>query len=351
MSEKLFRQSGVKLQPSDFQADGIDHHLRMNIKVLNDQGDIVDTGRDLGALVQKYNQRVEQQFKQRDQHSLERVGVTQWDFEALPEEILLQQSGIDVRGYPALVDKGDSVAIEIIDNKASATELYEKGLQRLLTLQLSDQAKYVKKNIPGFKRFVLFYATRGSSDELLNDLVSAIFRYTFIEAHALVRDQDAFQTRLKQKQELINVMNSVGKLVGEILERGLSIQRQLKEIAKSHNQALVTDISAQLDQLIGERFLTRIPFEWLKQMPRYLKAIEYRIEKQSAKDEEMMSLVQSNWQRLIDSGAYHDRRTQKYRWMIEEYRVSLFAQPLGTSMPVSAKRLEKEWQSSAKPKR
>ena len=146
-------------------------------------------------------------------------------------------------------------------------------------------------------------------------------------------------------------MNSVGKLVGEILERGLSIQRQLKEIAKSHNQALVTDISAQLDQLIGERFLTRIPFEWLKQMPRYLKAIEYRIEKQSAKDEEMMSLVQSNWQRLIDSGAYHDRRTQKYRWMIEEYRVSLFAQPLGTSMPVSAKRLEKEWQSSAKPKR
>jgi ATP-dependent helicase HrpA len=351
MSEKLFRQSGVKLQPSDFQEDGIDHHLRMNIKVLNDQGDIVDTGRDLGALVQKYNQRVEQQFKQRDQHSLERVGVTQWDFEALPEEILLKQSGIDVRGYPALVDKGDSVAIEIIDNKVSATELYEKGLQRLLTLQLSDQAKYVKKNIPGFKRFVLFYATRGSSEELLNDLVSAIFRYTFIEAQALVRDQDAFQTRLKQKQELINVMNSVGKLVGEILERGLSIQRQLKEIAKSHNQALVTDITAQLDQLIGERFLTRIPFEWLKQMPRYLKAIEYRIEKQSAKDEEMMSLVQSNWQRLIDSGAYHDRRTQKYRWMIEEYRVSLFAQPLGTSMPVSAKRLEKEWQSSAKPKR
>ncbi|MFB0970304.1 MAG: DUF3418 domain-containing protein, partial [Pseudomonadales bacterium] len=115
------------LQPSDFQEDGIDHHLRMNIKVLNDQGDIVDTGRDLGALVQKYNQRVEQQFKQRDQHSLERVGVTQWNFEALPEEILLKQSGIDVRGYPALVDKGDSVAIEIIDNKVSATELYEKG--------------------------------------------------------------------------------------------------------------------------------------------------------------------------------------------------------------------------------
>ncbi|MDG1442772.1 MAG: ATP-dependent RNA helicase HrpA [Pseudomonadales bacterium] len=351
MSEKLFRQSGVKVQPSDFQEDGIDHHLRMNIKVLNDQGDIVDTGRDLAALVEKYNQRVEQQFKQRDQHTLERVGVTQWDFEALPEEILLKQSGIDVRGYPALVDKGDSVAIEIIDNKVSAIELYEVGLQRLLTLQLSDQEKYVRRNIPGFKRFALFYATTGSSDELLNDLVAAIFRYTFIESQSLVRDRDGFQTRLKQKQELVNVMNSVGKLVGEILERGLSIQRHLKEMAKSHNQALVGDISAQLDQLIGERFLKRVPFQWLKQMPRYLKAIEYRMEKQSPKDDEMIGLVRLHWQRLIDSGAYNDRRTQQYRWMIEEYRVSLFAQPLGTSMPVSAKRLDKEWQGSANAKR
>lgn len=144
------------------------------------------------------------------------------------------------------------------------------------------------------------------------------------------------------------MMNRVSQLIGEILERGMSIQRQLKEIAKPHNQPLVADISAQLDQLIGNRFLTRTPFDWLKQMPRYLKAIEYRIEKLSAKDDQSMGLVHAHWQRLVDSGGLDDRRTQQYRWMIEEYRVSLFAQPLGTSMPVSAKRLDKEWERSAK---
>jgi len=253
-----------------------------------------------------------------------------------------------MKGYPALIDHGETIAIEILDNPTIAAEKSEWGLLRLLMLQLQDQKKYVQKNIPNFDQFALFYVTRGSRDELLEEMVEAIFRYTLVEDKIAVRTEAAFRERLSDKRNLLDTMNLVAKLVQDILEKSLNLQGMLK--TRDQGDPAVIDIQAQLDLLVCKGFLKRVPLEWLRHYSRYFKAVEYRLEKlpgSREKDRQSTEVIRRLWAQLEDNEGLHDRGLQRYRWMIEELRVSLFAQPLGTSLPVSEKRLEKEWQQVA----
>ena len=165
----------------------------------------------------------------------------------------------------------------------------------------------------------------------------------------LFRTALEFESRLKSKIELVSIMNQTGRLVAEILKAANEVERQLTVGENSLNQASRADLREQLAQLLAPGFIRRASLKWLKQYPRFLQAMLYRLDKMQhniGKDQQAMSEVRSHWQRFIMAGAVDDENLQDYRWMIEEYRVSLFAQALGTSMPVSGKRLEKEWQKS-----
>ncbi len=349
LAERLFRVKGVRVEASDFNIDSIDQHLRMNIKVLDEKNNVLATGRNLDTLIDQFAEQVAEGFRKRPGHPLEQQGVTDWQFGDLPARVSFKQGNITIQGYPALVDHKDSIAIEVLDNAVEAEQCSEEGLLRLIMLQMKDQRKYVEKNIPGFKQFAIFYATRGDRQELLEDLVNTIFRYTFIEAKPAVRAEAEFRQRLTYKKDLIDTMNQVARIMQSVLERTILIENRLKSAQSNENKITLQDIGNQINSLVGSRFIRTVPFTWLKHYSRYLQAIEYRLEKlpgNLSRDREFTATIDGFWQRLETNNGRADKRLGQYRWMIEELRVSLFAQPLGTSLPVSTKRLEKEWQKA-----
>ena len=352
LAERLFRLSGVKVPQDAFNASVIDRHLKLNLRIVDETGKILGRGRDINTLIKKFAGEVTRGFSQRVRHDIEKEGITDWTFGDLPAQVELEQAGIRIKGYPAIVDKGDSVSIEVIDNLILARQQSELGLLRLVMLQLSEQKKYVEKNIPDFEKFALFYATRGSREELLSQTVAAIFRYTFVEGKEKVRSEPEFRRRLLEKQHLMEMMDQVARLLEVILQQSLEIEERLKRIATERIQPAYSDIKDQLGRLLEPGFLVKVPLRWLRQYPRYLKAIQYRLDKLQGnldRDQANMVEITTYTQRLFELDDPIPEALQLYRWMLEEYRVSLFAQPVGTSMPVSGKRLEKEWAKSLSP--
>ena len=353
LAERLFRMTGNRVNASDFKTDVIDQHLRMNIKVMDEKGGVLGAGRDLAQLQSQFGQKAESQFTAQNRHDLEQSGLTDWTFDDLPEEISLKQGAITIKGFPALEDKGKDVSVVLKDNLRDAKASHHQGLLKLFRLTLKDQEKYLRKNIPGFTKFSLYYATRGNKDELLEGLVSNIFRYTFIEDKPVVRDQLTFKARQRDRQHLMEIAGTVGKVIGDALSKANQVEATLKSGFASRHPEIATDIREQMNRLLGPNVLQATPLVWLKQYPRYLSAIEYRIEKiqgNVAKDAEHVQLLKGYWQQLesvswLDPADASSDLTH-YRWMLEELRVSLFAQPLGTKLPVSAKRIDKQWQKA-----
>ncbi|MCB1646325.1 MAG: ATP-dependent RNA helicase HrpA [Pseudomonadales bacterium] len=346
LAEKLFRATGVRVQPEMFDPGVIDRHLKMNLKVLDASGKVIGSGRDLERLRQEFAETATEQFNDRSAHQLEQQGLTDWTLGDLPESVDLPQAGLRLRGYPALVDERDSVAVRIVDNQPEAERLSQAGLLRLIMLRLADQRKYVARNIPGFRQFSIYYATRGSAEELLNHMVEAIFRFVFIEDEPLVRSRAEFEARLEKRLALIETMNQTGRIVQEVLKLANETERRLESEQNDINQSSMADIRQQLSQLLAPGFMAQIPFEWFRHYPRYLRGIIYRLDRLSnniGKDHEATRIVAECWDRYSQLSDQGKAEMSRYRWLIEELRVSLFAQPLGTSQPVSVKRLEKEW--------
>lgn len=352
LAERLFRMTGNRVNWEDFKTETIDQHLRMNIKVINEKGKTIGTGRDLNELQQKFVDKVEPTFSAKS-HELERTGIKDWDFDALPAQVSLRQGKISINGFPALQDDGDSVSIVLKDNQRDAMSAHRQGVLRLLLLSLKDQEKYLRKNVPGFTKFSLYYATRGTKQELLDSLVTNVFRYTFLEGKSEIRDKQTFSARQQDRKDLMQIAGMVGKVLGEALEKANNIEAILKGGFAQRHPAIAEDIREQLSHLLGPSVLQAVPLEWLRQYPRYMNAIEYRIEKIQGnvqKDADAVALLKQYWQQL--SGvSWHDQEdadsaVTHYRWMLEELRVSMFAQPLGTKLPVSTKRIDKQWQKA-----
>ncbi len=345
LAERLFAMTGVRVPVDAFNDSGLDRHLRMNIRVVDENGKRLGSGRDLQRLVEEFSEQVDHSFDHAPTGDIEKTGLTDWNFGDLPEEVDIHLAGTCIKGYPALIDEGTSVSVRVEDNPVAARKKTEQGMLRLVMLQLREQKKYIEKNIPGFGRFSLYYATRGSREELLQHFVDAVFRYTFIEDKPYVGTESAFRKRLEEKRHLIVMMNRVAELVGESLRQVISIEERIK----GRDEPAVTDIRSQLDVLFVPGFPDGVPLKWLAHYPRYLRAICYRLEKlrgNPEKDRQKQEEIAIHARRLSGLGEAQMDALEKYRWMLQEYRVSLFAQPEGTSMPVSARRLEKEWERS-----
>lgn len=342
-ADRLFRLSGHSVEPSDFQTDNLDRHLALNIRVLGERGKVVAAGRDLDQLMDSLADQMKEQLQDRDTHELEREGETDWVFGELPESVEINRSGVAVTYYPAIVDEGKSVAVRLVESIFKARSLSRAGVLRLYLLRLKDQEKYLSRNIPDFDRFVLYFATRGSGSELKQNLVRAVFRYVLLEGQDEVRNGETFEERLPWREKFFEQLEQVARITANSLEEANRIETALSD---TRYPDTVDDIRGQLARLFPADFPESVPFEWLRQYPRYIKAVGYRLERLNPeKDQQAMAAIQP-WLTRFDAANTEDReKLSQFRWMLEEYRISLFAQAIGTTMRVSDKRLAKEWES------
>jgi ATP-dependent helicase HrpA len=353
---QLKRQTSVEVPGDAWLETQVDNYYRFNIKVVDDKGKVIASGRDLLPLREKYRAQVQQNI-QSAATNIERDNITQWDFDALPHAIQLQRNGINIRAYPALVDKNNSVALQVLDNPQQALHLTQRGLARLIFLQLNQTVKYLQKELLKGQDIALSLAGIGSRDQVADDIIlAAIKQLVLNDALVLPRSKDAFEAAITFiKDKLI----STAEVLCTHLLVSLKLLVDVKKAIKQQKNALALaytlgDIQEQLKELFYVGLMYKTPEEWLRQYPRYLRAIQMRLEKAALnpqKDKLAVLEIQPYWQRLQEfiakEGTFvmtQNLALVEYRWWIEELRVSLFAQTLKTQIPVSPKRLDKQWE-------
>ncbi|HXA45984.1 MAG TPA: DUF3418 domain-containing protein, partial [Burkholderiaceae bacterium] len=280
------------------------------------------------------------------------TNLTTWSFGELPELLEIQQGKQTLIGFPALVDKITHCDIEVFDDPAEATRIHRIGMRRLMALQMKDQMKFLEKNIPGLQQMGMQFMALGSQEELRDQIIEAGLERAFLQ-DPLPKNAAEFEARRDAgKSRLGLLVNEIARLAGLILAEYYTLPKKLQGI-KAHPQA-AQDMQAQIQALLTKRFIADNDYANLTHFPRYLKAINVRLEKLRAdaiRDTRLMSewvQVATPWQRAQkdrNSSKGNDPKMLEFRWLLEELRVSLFAQELRTPMPVSVKRLQKVWES------
>jgi ATP-dependent helicase HrpA len=354
LAAQLRRMTGVEIPPDILQGAGLPEHCLMNFRVVDEAGRTVGMGRDLEQLQAQFRNNARQSFSRGSPWGLERAGLTDWGFGTLPESVTGVIGGITITGYPALDDREDSVAVEVFDTADEAARAHPAGLRRLFMLRLSSRVKYLCRHLPGLQRLCLLYMPFGGCAALQQDLLTAIFDRAFLRDQAPVRSREAFEARLgKGGPTLVKTANDLSGLVKTILETRHEIEQSLKGLRTAAHQETAKDIRGQLEHLVYAGFIVRTPERWLVELPRYLQAILIRLEKLGyapERDRRHAAEIAPHWRRLLarDHRPVRQRppnpELETYRWMIEEMRVSLFAQQLGTLFPVSLQRLQRQWE-------
>ncbi|MGH8659058.1 MAG: ATP-dependent RNA helicase HrpA, partial [Gammaproteobacteria bacterium] len=348
-SQQLKRMTGVCVPAESWQPERLRPHLHMLYEVVAPDGQVVAESRDLKSLQAALSAEARAMFSNTLHWDIERHEIVRWDFGTLPERITSVQHGATVSGFPALQDDGHSVSIRVFDTPERAASAQRHGLRRLFTLVLAKQMAYLSKHLPHFDTMCWYYASVGSASELRDDLLKATVDRCFLTETADLRSPQAFETLLEhRKAHLITTANNLCELVGGILERYQKIRRRITQKVGADSLQALTDIRQQLSTLVHNGFISDTPSEWLPHLPRYLQAIDRRLDKleqEPAKDGERYARLESFW-RAWQAASEHkpdEAPVQRFRWLLEEFRVSLFAQDLGTAETVSETRLQREW--------
>lgn len=273
---------------------------------------------------------------------------TTWSFGELPELMEIRQGSQSLIGFPALIDCGDAVRIEVFDEPATASHKHRAGLRRLCALHIRDALKYLEKNIPDLQKMAVAYMPLGTLETLRTHIIERALDRAFLQ-EPLPQNAADFERRIQEgRSRLTLIASEIARLCGTILQEYAAVQRKIRD--SKYAAGAVADIGVQLQQLMPGHFVATTPWEQLAHFPRYLKAITARLEKyrsDSARDQahqKTVALMQQRYLRLLaERKGQADSRMQEYRWMVEELRVSLFAQELRTPYPVSPKRLDKVW--------
>ncbi|MBC7501450.1 MAG: DUF3418 domain-containing protein, partial [Herminiimonas sp.] len=277
--------------------------------------------------------------------------LTSWSFGELSELLEIQQGRLTLTGFPALVDKGTHCDLEVFDDPVEAARIHRIGLRRLMALQLREQLKFLEKNIPSLQQMGMQFMTLGSQEELRDQIIEAGLERACLQ-EPLPKNAAEFELRKEEgKSRLGLLVNEIARLASAILTEFHGLPKKLQTV-KAHPQA-VADIQSQLQALVGKRFIVDNDYANLTHFPRYLKAVGVRLEKlraDPARDARWTAewlQAALPWQRSLKDrhGKNADPKMSEFRWLLEELRVSLFAQELRTPMPISVKRLQKVWES------
>jgi ATP-dependent helicase HrpA len=352
LAEQLHRLSGVKIADADWRQEVLDSWYLMNFVLQDEQGKTVAVSRSLEQLQIDFKQQISQGLKQSSNDELSRKNITEWDFISLPEVISLKRGAMTIKAWPCLKDTGEAVDIELQDNPLVAENLTIQGQLRLALIKGRQQINYLNKHLLRGSDLALKAAAVGHRQALVDAIISASFQQSMFADGSAVRDQDEFERRY---HEGLGEVVGMAQKMAEIVENCLPLLHQCRKQIRAMNLAAVyakSDIEAQVSRLFMPAIISQISCEQIEQYPRYIRAIEVRLEKlpmQVSKDRQWLEEVQSYTERVSDYNCNLFSRAlmldiDSYQWALEEYRVSLFAQQLGTKIPISGKRLDKIWQ-------
>ncbi len=339
--------------PADgFRPELLPLHLSMNFRVVDEHGRQLTMGRSLAALRAELGEQAGDHFSAIAQPKAALSGITAWNFGELQEIVEIDQGEQTLIGYPALVDRGDSVDLEVLDSPQKAKDLHRDGLRRLFMLQLKEQARYLEKNLPGLRDMGMQFLDFGDAASLKDQLLRVTFDGACM-AEPLPATQAQFAERCEQgKTRLSLLAQELCRLVGGILAEYQALRKKLHGLKNLPRPA--REIEEQLERLLPKNFIAATPPERLEHFPRYLKALALRLAKlrtDPARDARWSAEFNPLWQMWLREDLKQrkqgvaDPRLEQFRWLLEELRVSLYAQELRTPVPVSVKRLQKMWQS------
>ncbi|MCE2676751.1 MAG: ATP-dependent RNA helicase HrpA [Burkholderiaceae bacterium] len=373
--KKVRDETSLDIKRTDFKLDMLSAHFFMNFKVVDEHGRQLGQGRNLGALKAELGSKARGAFQALAGLKLattaEKLGsetdfsksvsdpnfsdpnflnqkYTTWSFGELPELMEISKGGQSLIGFPALVDMGDAVSVEVFDEPDVAAAKNRAGLRRLFALQIKDALKYLEKNIPDLQKMAVAYMPLGGADELKAQIIDVALNRAFL-LEPLPNDETGFKRRTDEgRGRLTLIANEVARLASSVLSEFALAQRKIKDTKNAPDAT--ADCTQQLQRLLPKNFLTTTPWPQLQHAARYLKAISLRLEKyraDPARDAlrlaELKPLEQKYWRLVAERKGQTDARMLEFRWLLEELRVSFFAQELRTPQPVSVKRLEKAW--------
>ncbi|MCI3911772.1 ATP-dependent RNA helicase HrpA [Pseudomonas viridiflava] len=355
LGRELLRMTGARVTDEAWAeaTQQLESHLKMNLEIVDGDGKFLGEGRDLDALTARFAE-ASQAALAVPQTAKSQQPVEAKVFAPVAQKTQQNIAGLSMTVYPALVEESGTVKEGRFSTQAEAEYQHRRALQRLLLQQLAEPAKFLRSKLPGQTELALLYRELGRIDALIEDILLASLDSCVLEGEAeLPRDGAGLLSLAERKRaDWTEHAERLAKLTLEILKLWHGLQKRFKGKIDLAQAVALNDIKAQLGKLVYPGFVRETPAQWLKEMPRYLKAIEMRLEKlpgQVQKDRVWSIELAGLWaqyQARADKHRQEGKRDPElavYRWWMEEYRVSLFAQQLGTKMPVSDKRLSKQW--------
>jgi ATP-dependent helicase HrpA len=349
LSQQLQRMTGVSVPADAWRPELLPDHLFACFDVCDGQGNKLDTGRDLQQLQARFGDHAQKDFSRLADTGFEKKNIQDWDFGDLPEFLELDRGGVTVRGYPGLAVVDGTIELRMFDQQRQAHASHKEGLLALFRLRTGRLIKEIRRAVPELQKQALWFSTIASAEVLQADLEQAVLQAAFMGEEPDVRNGPAFHQKLvKGKSRLVELSASIGRWSFEALQNYHELDRLLKASVSPQLLEATGEVRDQVQQLIFPGFLSATPLRWLPHLGRYLRAAIQRLDKLSGnieRDRRQSALVRRHWQRYEQAaaGKLTDEALTGYRWLIEELRVSLFAQELGTSEKVSPERLDRLW--------
>ncbi|KAA9133437.1 ATP-dependent RNA helicase HrpA [Marinihelvus fidelis] len=338
---------GVNINAADFDESRLPDHLRMRVVVLGEEGETAAEGRDLDALQAKFGAQAQRQFMDRQGEGFNRDGLLEWSVGELPVKV----RGRDrVDAYPALVDQDDAVGLRLFDTADEAAAYHVEGVHRLLALALADRLSSLRKHHGVARDAMLAWTPWGDALALVDDLAWHVLYGAAGDEAVAVRDEAAFVALADRvRRDIGPLFQRQARRLGEVLATAAAIQGALDGKAGANHPDAAADLQAALDDLVYPGFLLDLGPKRLAEYPRYLEATSIRLEQlrlDPPRDTRLQAEIAPLWDRYarhLEAGAAYDEAVDRYRWLLHEYRVSVFAQRLGTAEKVSTKRLQSAW--------
>lgn len=353
LTEALGRHLGV--HPDSFDVKALPRHLQFNFRVVDGHGKVLGAGRDLANLRAELGVKARSVFAELPAGEWNRDGLTRWDFGTLPQKVEVMVGGAILPAYPAIVERGETVSLRLMESPEAAYQATRGGLRRLFALQLRDEMKYLEKHIPNFDRMALHYRPMGTSDDLKADLLAAASERALVTEPEEIRTREQFVEHAKEGWRRITpAVGEIAKIAEAVLDARHRMDTAMSRVWPELLLPSVRDVQEQLGAMMPRRFLSVTPQQWLPHLPRFMKAAETRLNKLlnagAGRDIDNLKVIRPMWRLYVERAKQHaqqnirDPELVTYRWMLEELRVSSFAQELKTSIPVSPQRLEKQWE-------
>ncbi|MCU0934513.1 MAG: ATP-dependent RNA helicase HrpA [Gammaproteobacteria bacterium] len=376
LARELLRMTGAPVPPEVWSPAALPAHLQMRFEVLGADGEVLGAGRDLPALREGLAGAVRSGLDAAHWPGLPREAARRWVFGDIPERVEASLGGVPTRGFPALTDGGHAVSVRVFGTAAEAERAHRDGLLRLFLLDLAPQVGALERHLPGLDAMCLAYGTLGPSPwggaedgpgeaggvcaELRRDLLRAAAERC-LQPEPGVRTEAAYRARRDAgRARLAEVAGQIARQVDEALRLFREAARRLDALRSPASAGAREDLRQQLGHLLYRGFVRATPEGRLAHLPRYLQAVLRRLDRvgsESGRDAARQAEVERLWgpcrEALVELRArgLGDPSLEELRWLLEELRVSLFAQDLKTAVPVSATRLARLWEDLRGPRR